>query len=282
MAKALFRRLRGELNGYYITNIHNCLNTYTKDIRDFFGEFANQQFNLQKMDADTIYNIGTFAGVFLPRLSIGEGFGALRMTDSVLIDNDQRSERGLLSQETETFSFVHTAQEEYENDINTEATSHDRSSMPGEDDPTIGYLDSTDENILDDNGNVKPSKILPTPPTGVAYSNYYGDKFLYLSEVLDEKRNINITMYYELYKIMQWIRYNGANIVSLSKLIEIICPYKLVTIKSIVKHVSLPCFIVSYIYDTTVDIDLKNQRLATLLYIMSLKFPQFIMQEESL
>lgn len=278
MAKALFRRLRGELNGFYLNAIHNSLNLFTKDVNDFFGDFSKQQFNLQSMDSQTIYNICKFAGVFLPRLSIGEGFGALKMTESARFDNKERSERGLLSQETETFSFVHTTQEDYEDDINTIASRVDKSSLIGEDDDLIGYI-SSEENVLDDDGNVRTDKILSAPPAGVAYSNYYGDKFLYLSEMVDEKRNINIVMYYDLYKIMQWIRYNGANIVSLTKLIEVICPSNLVTIQSITKHVSLPCFIVNYKYDINVNIDLKNQRLATLLYIMAQKFPQFVMQE---
>ena len=35
---------------------------------------------------------------------------------------------------------------------------------------------------IDEDGNVKPEKVLSAPPAGVAYSEYYGDEFLMLSE----------------------------------------------------------------------------------------------------
>ena len=42
MAKAFFRWLRGELNGFYVTNINGALNESTKDVKDFLSEFKAQ------------------------------------------------------------------------------------------------------------------------------------------------------------------------------------------------------------------------------------------------
>ena len=49
MAKALFRFLRGELNGYYLNAINNSWNEYTSFIRDFFAERSKEQFNLETL-----------------------------------------------------------------------------------------------------------------------------------------------------------------------------------------------------------------------------------------
>ena len=72
MAKALFRFLRGELNGYYITNLYNSFNEYSSDIKRFFIEFQNQQVELGKISNETLYNLGKFASVFLPRRPVAD------------------------------------------------------------------------------------------------------------------------------------------------------------------------------------------------------------------
>lgn len=285
MSKALFRWLRGELNGYYLQNIYNTLNTQVAKVRDFFAEFDKQQFNLETMTDETIYNIGKFAGVFLPRLSAGEGYGSLRMTDSEEVytleypDGVERSERGLFKKDTETFEFVHTEDDDYSSDINTLATPTKKSSMIQEGAVPLGYISSEATDVIDENGNVKASKILANPPTGVAYSNFYGNQFMFLSENIAVIQNIEAPIYYELYKVMQWIRYNGANIESFCKLVETVCPDGLVSILAITKASQKPFFIVTYRYNPDIEIDRKNQRLLTLLHVISLKFPQFVMQE---
>ena len=72
MSKAFFRFLRGELNGFYIQNINQSANEYTKDIKKFLSEFKSQQFEYGKIDDKSLYGLGTFAGIFLPRLSRAE------------------------------------------------------------------------------------------------------------------------------------------------------------------------------------------------------------------
>ena len=64
MSKALFRWLRGELNGYYINNINQSCNEYAFYIHSFFGERSGMQFEHDKIDNKDLQGLGKFAGVF--------------------------------------------------------------------------------------------------------------------------------------------------------------------------------------------------------------------------
>jgi hypothetical protein len=113
MSKALFRFLRGELNGYYITNIHNAMNEYAKDTMRFLYNFDKQQFNLASMSRETLYNLGKFAGIWLPRRPTSEVRTSPYMTEGHIVDGKEFSERGLFNTETESFDFVHTGMNVY-------------------------------------------------------------------------------------------------------------------------------------------------------------------------
>lgn len=276
MSKALFRFLRGELNGYYLTQLNNVMNVTTESIKKFLVDFKRMQFNLQTMPAQTLYDIGTFAGVYLLRLSAGEAYGAMRMTESHVVDSQERSERGLLERRTEAFTFEHTEQDSYDTDINTLATSDKRSGLTG-DEAVQGYISSDSSNVIDENGNVNPDVILSTPPSDVAYSEFYGNQFMFLSEQTSLLKELNPALFIELYKVMQYIRYNGVNIKSFAQMISIVCPDGLVRIQSIVKKEGQAVFEVSYVYDGSVEIDNPQQRLSMLEYLTLLKFPQFML-----
>lgn len=228
MAKAFFRWLRGELNGFYLTNINNALNENSKDIKDFLSEFKAQQFEKGKITDKNLYGLGKFAGIFLPRLTEAESITSLRMTDSHTINDTECSERGLFNTEQENFSFFLA---EDVDDINKLATPVLRSSMVGDESP-IGYISSEETDLLDDNGLVRREKVLSTPPTGVAYSEYYGDEFMLLSEATTTYTNLAPALYIELFKALQWIRYNGASIQSLARVVSVICPNGLVKLGS--------------------------------------------------
>lgn len=275
MAKKFFRFLRGELNGYYITSLNNTLNLFVVPIEKFLVKFYKMQFDILSMPDETIYNIGTFAGVHLIRLSVGEAYGAMRMTEGYEVNGQERSERGLLQRSNEQFNFVHTEQDSYQNDINTLATADDRSSLVG-DEEVQGYIASSETEVIDDDGNVKPSAIRSTPPVDEAYSEFYGNQFMFLSEQTNRARNISASLFLELYKVMQYIRYNGVNIKSFIQVINILCPMGLVTVLSITKANGAPYFNVSCQYDISVELDFVQQRLSTFEYIMRLKFPQFL------
>lgn len=279
MGKAFFRFLRGELNGFYLTNINGVMNEVTTDVKQFFVEFKKMQFNLLTMPSQTIYNIGTFAGVYLPRLSAGEAFGAMRMTESHIVNGTERSERGLLNRETEQFNFVHTAQDDYSDDINTLADSDNRSGLVGTE-TAQGYIASSEYNVIDEDGNVIPSAVSDTPPQNEAYSEFYGNEFMFLSEQTEQTKSINTALFIELYKVMQIIRYNGASIKSFADMVSIICPQGLVRIKSIEERNDMIAFTVTYIYDSSVQISNVQDRIALLEYLTLLKFPQFMLVED--
>lgn len=398
MSKAFFRFLRGELNGFYIQNINQSANEYTKDIKKFLSEFKSQQFKYGKIDDKSLYGLGTFAGIFLPRLSRAEALSSIRMTESHIENGFECSERGLFDTNLELFQFFHCAddtvaffffirtnQDSYNNDINTQATNLNRTSLVGNSDTVLGYISSEETDLFDEDGNVKPEKVLSAPPAGVAYSEYYGDEFLMLSEgdnshadnivrirmtdsmvvgdveyserglfvvpvpmfaddintlatstlrsslvgdenvigyisseetnVLDDNGNVrhekisatppegvaysdffgnqflflseaessysNLepSLYIELFKAMQWVRYNGASISSLGRITSLICPDGLVKLGNIEvasdkKHIN-----VYYDYDDTVDVNLKQQRLNLLEYIVKIKFVQVTLVE---
>ena len=278
MAKALFRFLRGELNGFYITSLHNSLNEYSEDIKRFLVEFKNQQFASGMITNETLYNLGKFASVFLPRRPVTDSRTALYMTDSHVVDGTEFSERGLFNTNTESFEFVHTDPSIESPDINTLATSTKRSSLVG-DEEVRGYISSEETDVLDDEGKVRPEKVLSNPPEDVAYSEYYGDKFLYLSEGDMVYESISPSLFIELFKALQWIRYNGDSISSLVRIIEVLCPEGLVQIDHIEVSSDGRALQVHYVYNTESPVTDKESRLALLEYLVNLKFKQVILVE---
>lgn len=281
MAKALFRFLRGELNGFYLTNINAMMNRLTEDDKKFFIDFARIQFEEGKIDSETLYNLGRFAGIYLPRIPQSEARSDVRMTESEYNEqlDYQFSERGLLKPEDETFEFE---QEVIDDtglpDINTLATETKRSSLVG-DEPAQGYISEEETGVRDDDGNVKPDKILPSPPQDVAYSDFNGNQFCFLSEAEVAMLPVSYGVFLELFKAIQYVRYNGGTISSLARIVEILCPQGLVTIDSIEVAGNKKQFIVSYSTDLDVEINLKQDRINVLLYIIDMKFPLVRMTE---
>lgn len=279
MSKALFRFLRGEINGFYLTNIHNSLNVYSEDIKKFFIDFQAQQFELGKISDETLYNLGKFASVFLPRRPVAVSKASLYMTRSHKVDGVEFSERGLYNTENESFDFVHTDPSIETPDINTLATSTDRSSLVG-DETAQGYISESETDVLDDEGNVKPSKVLSDAPSEGAYSEFYGNQFLILTDGNEMTyEDIAPSLYIELFKALQWIRYNGVSIASLVRIITILCPDGLVQIQRIAVSRNGKAIYVHYIYDSSSTVTNKESRLALLQYIVNIKFKQVILNE---
>ena len=275
MAKAFFRWLRGELNGFYVTKINGALNESTKGIKDFLSEFKAQQFEKGKISDKNLYGLGKFAGIFLPRASKTESSASFRMTESFVVDGFECSERGLFNTAVENFSFFPET-----DDINLLAKPSQRSSMVG-DETLIGYISSEETNVLDDNVHVRREKISATPPEGVAYSDYYGDQFMFLSEAEATYENLEPSLYMELFKALQWIRYNGVSIKSLGRMASLICPDGLVKLGRVETASDGKHWNVYYDYDDTVDVPLKQQRLNLLEFIVNLKFVQVSLVENN-
>ena len=191
----------------------------------------------------------------------------LRLSESEIVDGVQYSERGLFLIPISTMA-----------DINTFATETMRSSLVGNEQP-IGYISSLETDVLDDNGKVRPEKILSEPPANVAYSEFYGNQFLFLSENKISYSNLNPSLYFSLFKTMQYIRYNGTSISSLVKIIDLLCPKGLVKINSIDTLEGIQAFVLFYTFDVTAEVELKQQRLYLLRYVVATKFPQLVLTE---
>lgn len=278
MAKEFFRFLRGELNGFYITQINSALNKFVQDVKEFVLEFNAQQFN-STMNSTTLFNLGKFAGIFLPRLSSSESRTGFRLSDSNIVDGVEYSERGLFNTDTETFEYKHTNQNPDLPDINTLSTEKLRSSLIGNE-SVKGYISANETDVLDDNGLVRPEKVLASPPEGEAYNNFYGNNFMFLAEVITTYENLSPSLYYDLFVVLQWIRYNGASVESLCTVIKTLCPNGLVLINRIEVSSDETRLIVYYKYNENADVNLKAQRIYLLQYIVDIKFLSVVLTEE--
>ena len=276
MSKAFFRFLRGELNGFYLKSIYNTLNESTKNTKAFLMDFNNTQFKEGMIDVTTLLNIGKFAGVFPLNLVQTESLTSLKMSDSKEVDGFEYSERGLYNTIQEVFNYYHLTQES--DDINTLATEEERSSLVGEEE-VIGYIAEDEIDILDDQGKVRPEKILYKVPEGKAYSEFYGNKFLFLSEGEEVYSKTSNEIFLDLYKALQYIRYNGISLKSFVGLVTLICPHGLIKIKNIKVSVDTTHFNVYYNYNAEVNVTYKAQRKALLEVLVAEKFKQVVLVE---
>lgn len=278
MAKEFFRFLRGELNGFYITQINSSLNKFVQDVKEFVLEFNTQQFN-STMNSTTLFNLGKFAGIFLPRLSSSESRTGFRLSDSNVVDGVEYSERGLFNTDTETFEYKHINQNPDLPDINTLSTEKLRSSLIG-DESVKGYISANETDVLNDSGLVRPEKILSSPPEGEAYNNFHGNNFMFLADVITTYENLSPSLYYDLFVVLQWIRYNGASVESLCTVVKTLCPNGLVLINRIEVSSDETRLIVYYKYNENADVNLKAQRIYLLQYIVDIKFLSVVLTEE--
>lgn len=279
MAKAFFRFLRGELNGFYITSLHQTCNEVAKEYAEFLAMFSNQQFEKGKIDSATLNNLGKFAGIFLPRVSKEEASTSIRMDESEYDSqlNYQFSERGLFRPEEENFVFKQKVINDAGlPDINTLASPEERSSMVEAGRQPSGYIPDDVTDIFVD-GKVSPSVIQSTPPSGQAYNNFYGDNYIFLSDSLPSYENLSPEIFLELFKAIQTVRYRGMNLESLVKITDILCPLGLVKIAGITAGTNL--WTLSYHIDMTVETNNQQDRLNMWEYIIQIKFPQVVLSE---
>lgn len=277
MAKAFFRFLRGELNGFYITGIQQMCNNLSEEYKTFLSDFKSQQFEHGKMDSETLYNLGRFAGIFLPRISKEEASTAIRLTESEIVDGNEYSERGLFKPDEEDFEFEQTTQDDSGlPDINTLATDEKRSSMVEQGRQALGYIPDDEEDIFVDN-KVERSKVEPIPPENQAYSDFYGDEFIFLSDSLPSYENLSPDVFLELFKALQIVRYRGMNLSSVVRITEILCPSGLVLVENVTAGSNI--WNLTYSTDMTAPVNNQQDRINMWLYIMKIKFPQVVLAE---
>ena len=229
--KAFFRFLRGELNGFYVQKLNEINNVFSDSIKTFLSYFHNMQFvaedypeqGITAVDNAMIKGIGITAGVFPPYVMQESLTSALRFTGSHKVNGKEYSERGLYNIEGQSFSFIRTDEQEYTSDINTQATANERSSLVEEDRVPVGYFPEG-VSIIKDDGSLDYSKLMLSPRPNHADAPFYGDIFLYLSETYPVLAITDMKVMLYVIEAMQYVRYNGMNIVSLAEFARIICP----------------------------------------------------------
>jgi hypothetical protein len=228
--KRPFRYFRGEFNGKYLYDLVRCPSLNAQDVID---ELVYQTLFQWKLDDEVsademairdedIINVGKIAGLFQPRVWGKVSLGSTYFTQSHIVNGQQRSERGLMDMNAESFRFVREGQDDYPDDIVNEASEHLRMGLipPGPD--PVGYvLDGTP--LYDNEGNVIWENVLPDPPMdGSAYIPFYGEKFLVHEEFYSRETPLTIGIFKLLLECVQRIRYNGPTIKSLFDVTQIL------------------------------------------------------------
>jgi hypothetical protein len=146
--KQPFRYFRGEFNGKYLYNLVVCPNYNVQDIMDelvyqiLFAWKLEDEVTAREMairDED-IYNIGKIAGLFQPRTFAQVSLGSTYFTPSHIVGGKQRSERGLMDMDYESFRFVREEHDEYPDDIVNETSERRRMGYVPSGAPVRGYL----------------------------------------------------------------------------------------------------------------------------------------------
>lgn len=189
------------------------------------------------------------------------------LTESYEVNNVEYSERGLYKPPMPNYP-----------DINTLATEEERSSLVGEEE-VIGYIAEDEIDVIDSQGKVRAEKILYKAPEGKAYSEFYGNQFLFLSEGEEVYSKTSNEIFLDLYKALQYIRYNGISLKSFVSLVTLICPHGLVKIDHIEVAVDKTHFNVYYNYNVEVNVTYKSQRKALLEVLIAEKFKQVVLVE---
>ena len=281
--KKLFRFLRGELNGFYIKNISYCLNNVTKDIESLFSYFWLMQFknstdvtvNELPISEQDLLGIGRFAGIFMPTVKADSISGSIRLSNPHIVGGINYSERGLFERYREDWTYFRTNQNTYTTDISTLASRDRQAGFVPEGQPILGYIEEG-VNMFDENGYIIESLILPSPPVGKAYSPYYGEKFMHLSEVFTIIQELGYDTYMLLFTNMQYIRYNGVNIRSFLRITEIL-------VSDYVENITIEAYTTRYIVEYTLnhesEIDNRIERLFAWQYIIKQTYKLFVLQE---
>jgi hypothetical protein len=280
-AKAFFRHLCSELDGFYVKSCVYFLNKCVSSIKTLFYYMQRMQVGLEADSQGVVISesdmegIGIVAGVFVPYITAESSAGNIRFTSSAVIDGVQYSERGLFNRETETFSFYRTDQASYPTDINTLASEENQTSLVEDGAAVLGYIPEN-VNILNTDGTVNESLLVASEQPGMAAYPYYGKQYLHLAETFEYQTYMLYDIWYYLFLAMQRIRYNGPSIKDFLYVTELL-------MQGYVKDVSFTnsglYTIVYYTLDTSSGVGYKLQRVYTWTKVTAWKFPQFVLSE---
>ena len=251
--KAFFRYVRGELlNGYYIRKLNlvaNSLNSISI-LKTEFLYWMNVQFEVKTelfpIKHKDLKGIGQVAGVLSLQGLSGFLNGWFRLSESYLVGTKNRSERGLLLQETGELEYQRLNQDEYSSDISILATSvlpaAKRMSLIPDGIEPVGYIYGDAENVLLENGMINEDYLHATPPTGYVlnettgkwewtltsdapiYAPWYGNQYMALAMSFPLTVTLSDELLLFLIEAHQKVKYNGLGIMYLFEITEGMIP----------------------------------------------------------
>ena len=218
--KRPFRFFRGEfMTGFYLKTLFRAINVAVEGILSEVVYHAKVQWKLEHeveggehpmRDAD-ILGIGTVAGLFPLRTVTRTTLGSIDFTSSHVVDRAERSERGLMDMDWESFRYVRGELDDYPTDISTAASPARRMGHRDEEAVLAGYVREGTPLYAED-GEVIWGNLLDEPPDGEAYVPFYGEKYLVFREYFTKKVTLPIDVYKLLLECCQRIRFNGATL----------------------------------------------------------------------
>lgn len=237
ITKAFFRYLRGELlNGFYIRKLNlvaNGLSSMAK-LKGELLYWMTVQFNEKTgqniLREEDLKGIAQVAGVLAVNGLTDFLVGWLMLSESHVVEGKERSERGLMHQETGLMEYIRTESDTYTTDISTMATEDFRMSLIPEGEEPVGYVWGDGAAILLSTGKVDEVFLHATPPDGYVYdpvtnkwnwpldysvspppiyAPWYGDKYMALTSSYFMEVSLPDTMLTYLLQTHQSIKYNG-------------------------------------------------------------------------
>jgi len=228
--KQPFRYFRGEFNGKYLYSLVTCTNYAVQDVLDELVYQTLCQWKLEDEAGDgempirdeDLIGIARIAGLSIPIIYGLTPGGSIYFTPSKIASGRERSERGLYDTETELHRFVRLENEDYPDDIASEATDKLRSSLVPHEAEPLGYLPHRTD-LFTETGEVMWENLLPDPPDGGApYNEFYGEQFLSFEELFKQSTFLTTAIFKRLLECIQSIRRNGPTIGSFMRVTRIL------------------------------------------------------------
>jgi hypothetical protein len=245
--KAFFRYIRGELlNGFYIRKLNLVANTLSSmsllkaELLYWMKVHFTTDSETFPMRHRDIKGIGQVCGILSYIGLSGFLLGWFRFSESFIYGDKNRSERGLLVQETGELEYVRLENDTYPTDISTIATGKlpdaKRMSLIPDGTPPVGYIWGEQTIALLENGMINEDLLHPTPQEGYVfdpvtekwewdpvdpleeapiYAPWYGDKYMALARNYPNDVVLSDSLMLYSIEAHQKIKYNGLGFIYL-------------------------------------------------------------------
>lgn len=252
ITKAFFRYIRGELlNGFYIRKLNLVANSLISlgSLKAELLYWMNFQIDTEGVTYpirhDDLKGIAQVAGVLSIRGATGFLPGWFRLSETYMVGDKNRSERGLLNQTSGALEYVRTLQDEYDTDIAVIATDGLRMSLIPKGTEPVGYIWGDGTEAILESGKINEDLLHATPPEGyiidpltglyywpfdyqsnppMIYAAWYGDQFLPLAQSYPLVITLPDNLFRILLEIQQKIKYSGLGLIYLLDITSVFIP----------------------------------------------------------